>query len=47
MGMARSRRALLNDPPRAFAGEAAKVAPSVDVRILEPGETTTVEPARG
>lgn len=47
MGMARSRRALLSDPPHAFARQAAKVAPSVDVRILRPGETTTVERARG
>lgn len=46
MGMARSRRALLGDPPHAFAREAAKVAPAVEVRILRPGETTTVEPAR-
>jgi L-ascorbate metabolism protein UlaG (beta-lactamase superfamily) len=45
VGMARSRRALLNDPPRAFARAAAEVAPSVDVRILQPGEATTVEVA--
>jgi L-ascorbate metabolism protein UlaG (beta-lactamase superfamily) len=32
-------------PPRAFAREAATLAPSVDVRILEPGEATTVEAA--
>jgi len=44
MGMARSRRALLNDPPHAFIREAARVAPAVEVRILQPGETTTVEP---
>jgi L-ascorbate metabolism protein UlaG (beta-lactamase superfamily) len=30
-------------PARAFAREAARVAPSVDVRILAPGEATTVE----
>ena len=47
MGMARSRRALLNDPPQAFARQAAEVAPSVDVRILHPGETTTVERVDG
>jgi L-ascorbate metabolism protein UlaG (beta-lactamase superfamily) len=47
MGMARSRRALLNDPPQAFARQAAKVAPSVEVRILQPGETTTVERVDG
>jgi L-ascorbate metabolism protein UlaG (beta-lactamase superfamily) len=42
VGMARSRRALLNDPPHAFARKAAEIAPEVDVRILQPGETTTV-----
>ena len=45
MGMVRSRRALLSDPPHEFAREAARVAPAVDVRILQPGETTIVEPA--
>lgn len=32
-------------PPRAFAQEAAMLAPSVDVRILGPGEVTTIEAA--
>jgi L-ascorbate metabolism protein UlaG (beta-lactamase superfamily) len=32
-------------PPRAFAREAATLAPSVDVRILKPGEATIVEAA--
>ena len=32
-------------PPRAFAREAMLRAPSVEVRILEPGEATTVEAA--
>ena len=47
IGMRRSRRAPLSEPPRAFAREAARRAPAVEVRILEPGETTTIERARG
>jgi L-ascorbate metabolism protein UlaG (beta-lactamase superfamily) len=45
IGLRRSRRALLAEPPRAFAREAARIAPSVDVRVLEPGDATTVEAA--
>jgi L-ascorbate metabolism protein UlaG (beta-lactamase superfamily) len=45
IGLRRSQRALMNEPPRLFAQEAARLAPSVDVRILEPGEATLVEPA--
>ena len=33
----------MTEPPRAFAREAAKHAPEVEVRILEPGEVTAVE----
>jgi L-ascorbate metabolism protein UlaG (beta-lactamase superfamily) len=45
IGLRRSRRTLLTESPRSFAHEAARLAPSVDVRILDPGETTIVEPA--
>jgi L-ascorbate metabolism protein UlaG (beta-lactamase superfamily) len=43
IGLRRSHRDLLGEPPRSFAKEASRIAPSVDVRVLEPGETTTVE----
>jgi L-ascorbate metabolism protein UlaG (beta-lactamase superfamily) len=45
IGLRRSVRTLMNAPPRIFALEAARLAPSVDVRILEPGEATVVKPA--
>jgi L-ascorbate metabolism protein UlaG (beta-lactamase superfamily) len=45
IGLRRSLRALMSEPPRAFAREAARRAPTVDVRILEPGAATTVERA--
>ena len=45
IGLRRSRRALLTEAPRAFAREAARLAPSVDVRILEPGAATMIGPA--
>ena len=41
MGFARRFRARLGDPPRQFAEHAARLAPEVDVRILEPGQQTT------
>ncbi len=41
-GLRRIRPAL-NEPAQAFAREAAQRAPGVDVRILAPGEATTVE----
>ena len=41
MGFSRSYRARLGDPPRRFAEHAASLAPSVEVRILEPGQQTT------
>jgi L-ascorbate metabolism protein UlaG (beta-lactamase superfamily) len=34
------RGALLSQPPREFAREAQRVAPDVEVRVLEPGEST-------
>jgi L-ascorbate metabolism protein UlaG (beta-lactamase superfamily) len=41
MGFARRFRARLGAPPRQFAEQAARLAPGVDVRILEPGQQTT------
>jgi L-ascorbate metabolism protein UlaG (beta-lactamase superfamily) len=43
IGLRRFRRRLLTEPAHAFAREAAKHAPDVEVRILEPGEVTAVE----
>ena len=43
IGLRRSRREPVAGPPRDFVREAARLAPTVDVRVLEPGETTTVE----
>jgi len=43
IGLRRFRPRLMTEPPRAFAREAAKHAPYVEVRILEPGEVTAVE----
>lgn len=43
IGLRRFRPRLLTEPPRAFAREAARRAPEVDVRILAPGEATLVE----
>ena len=39
VGRAGRMKDLLVDPPRAFAREAARLAPGVTVEILEPGET--------
>jgi L-ascorbate metabolism protein UlaG (beta-lactamase superfamily) len=36
----RVRGHLLSEPPREFAREAERVAPDVEVRVLEPGEST-------
>jgi L-ascorbate metabolism protein UlaG (beta-lactamase superfamily) len=41
-GLRRAHRALQMAQPRLFAEEAARRAPSAEVRILQPGETTTV-----
>jgi len=45
LGGARRHRALLHDPPRLFARHVARLAPAVEVRILEPGQQTAL--ARG
>lgn len=39
IGQARRRPGFLTDPPRAFAKHAARIAPEVEVRILQPGES--------
>jgi L-ascorbate metabolism protein UlaG (beta-lactamase superfamily) len=44
IGLRRSREPVA-EPAIAFSREAARLAPSVDVRVLAPGETTTVEGA--
>jgi L-ascorbate metabolism protein UlaG (beta-lactamase superfamily) len=38
VGLARRNRARLGDPPRLFAQHVARLTPSVEVRILEPGQ---------
>jgi L-ascorbate metabolism protein UlaG (beta-lactamase superfamily) len=43
IGLARNYRAHLADPPRLFAEHTARLAPSVEVRILRPGEFTAVD----
>jgi L-ascorbate metabolism protein UlaG (beta-lactamase superfamily) len=43
IGLRRSHREPLAGPARIFAREAARLAPSVEIRVLEPGETTVVE----
>jgi L-ascorbate metabolism protein UlaG (beta-lactamase superfamily) len=40
IGIARRHRDRLGDPPRQFAEHVASLAPSVEVRILEPGQET-------
>ena len=42
MGLRRFRRQILTEPPRAFARLAAERAPAVDVRVLQPGESTVI-----
>ena len=42
IGLARRGRGALGDPPRRFAEHAARLAPDVEVRILEPGEETAL-----
>ena len=41
-GLRSYRTHLMTEPPRAFARLSAQRAPGVDVRVLEPGEATTV-----
>jgi L-ascorbate metabolism protein UlaG (beta-lactamase superfamily) len=38
----RGQAPLLKDPPHEFAAEAARVAPQVEVRVLQPGEATAL-----
>lgn len=38
------KMAYLAEPPHVFAREAARVSPMTEVRILAPGETTTIRP---
>lgn len=39
-GLTRRHGHLLHDPPRDFAEEVARLAPEVEVRVLEPGSST-------
>jgi L-ascorbate metabolism protein UlaG (beta-lactamase superfamily) len=45
VGMRAAQRATLAEAARDFAREAARLAPSVEVRVLQPGESTLVGPA--
>lgn len=45
VGFGRSHGHLLSDPPRRFAREAARLAPEVEVRVLEPGASTPLPAA--
>ena len=45
IGAATRLRARLADPPRLFARHVAQLAPEVEVRVLAPGEATTLSPA--
>ena len=45
IGSASRHRARLADPPRLFARHVAQLAPEVEVRVLAPGEATTLAPA--
>lgn len=40
----RGKAPLLSDPPHEFAREAARLAPEVEVRVLQPGEATPLPP---
>ncbi len=42
----RGKAPLLSDPPQQFAREAARLAPAVDVRVLQPGEATPLPAPR-
>lgn len=42
IGLGRRQRAQLDDPPHLFAREVADLAPGVEVRILAPGQETTM-----
>lgn len=42
VGLARRHRSRLGEPPRRFAQHAARLAPAVEVRVLAPGDATTL-----
>lgn len=42
----RGKAPLLSDPPHEFAREAARLAPEVEVRVLQPGEATPLPAPR-
>ena len=42
LGLARLRPGPLHDPPRELAGRVRELAPQVEVRVLEPGESTSL-----
>ena len=44
IGTASRHRARLADPPRLFARHVAQLAPDVEVRVLAPGQATTLAP---
>jgi L-ascorbate metabolism protein UlaG (beta-lactamase superfamily) len=44
LGLARRHAALLREPPREFEAHAAELAPEVEVRILEPGDSLSLPP---
>ena len=44
IGIASRHRARLADPPRLFARHVAQLAPDVQVRVLAPGQATTLGP---
>jgi L-ascorbate metabolism protein UlaG (beta-lactamase superfamily) len=39
LGLERARPAPLHEPPRAFAAQVAELAPQVEVRVLDPGDS--------
>jgi L-ascorbate metabolism protein UlaG (beta-lactamase superfamily) len=45
LGMRKAQRATMGEAARDFSREAARLAPSVEIRVLQPGESTLVEPA--
>jgi L-ascorbate metabolism protein UlaG (beta-lactamase superfamily) len=47
IGLRGSRRKVLDQAPEAFARAAAKLAPAVEVHILQPGEATVIAPVDG
>ena len=45
MGLGRVRRRVLSEPPLAFARHAAVLAPEVEVRVVPPGGSTSLDPS--